>query len=70
VSAGLGRAIGAAVPFLARAAHDRTAAQVRGELGDARFTAAWEDGLAMPIERAVELAGPLAGPQPAAPGAG
>jgi tetratricopeptide (TPR) repeat protein len=56
VAAGIGHAIGAEVPFVARIAHARTESQARSELGDERFTSAWSEGFAMPLERAVASA--------------
>lgn len=55
VAAGLGQATGAGVLFLMRAAHDRTEGRIRADLGDARFTEAWSEGVAMTIERAMAL---------------
>jgi hypothetical protein len=43
------------VLFLMRAAHDRTEGRIRADLGDARFTEAWSEGVAMTIERAMAL---------------
>ena len=38
--------------------HDRVLAEVRGVLGDARFTAAWEEGARIPLAGTVELVAP------------
>ncbi|MDH4104351.1 MAG: tetratricopeptide repeat protein [Thermoleophilia bacterium] len=41
-----------------RGRHDRVLAEVRSALGEARFTAAWEEGTRIPLDASVELVAP------------
>jgi non-specific serine/threonine protein kinase len=50
------QAIGAPLPPYQRADHDGAIAALRARLGDERFSSAWADGRATPLERAVEQA--------------
>ena len=49
-------AIGARQVLDYRIHHERTVARVRAQLGEARFTAAWAEGRAMPLEPAIAYA--------------
>jgi hypothetical protein len=49
-------AIGSPIPPIERAEYERAVAASRTALGEAAFAAAWAEGRAMTLERAVEFA--------------
>jgi predicted ATPase/DNA-binding CsgD family transcriptional regulator len=55
-ASGLRQAIGIPVPLVDRPGRDAQVAALRAELGDEAFTAAWSQGRAVDLARAVELA--------------
>ncbi len=63
VAAALREAIGAPVEPNEREAHEQRVASVRTAIGEGAFVAAWAEGQALTLERAVPLA--LAAPSPA-----
>ena len=52
---GLRQAMGALLPPVHRAEHDRSVAAVRTALGEGAFAAAWAEGRAMSLDEVVAL---------------
>jgi hypothetical protein len=61
-AAALRDAIGAPLPPLDRAAHDRTVDAARAALGGDTFAVAWAAGRVLPLEQAIAEAVPDAAP--------
>jgi non-specific serine/threonine protein kinase len=64
----LREAIGAPTPPAGRAAHEREVAALRAALDGEAYAAAWADGRALPLERAVDYAMRVEAPAAQRPG--